>query len=182
VDDLVLAGTDVAAAIVFEMIGFTREPGNQFVFPNVAGCLQVSGTEDQPLADWIAVVGNESALILSFARAADLRVSDLHYEWGLLLDGSGECLPDARRSDHAPFWDEGWPALMLTDTANFRNPNYHDPTDTPDTLDFPFARNVAAATAAFLVEEPLPAPEPGAAGLLAVGALVLAGAARARAA
>ena len=34
------------------------------------------------------------------------------------------------------YWDEGFPALMLTDTALFRNPNYHRHTDTVDTLDF----------------------------------------------
>lgn len=39
------------------------------------------------------------------------------------------------RSDHAPFLLGGHPALMLTDTANFRNPNYHKPTDTVETLD-----------------------------------------------
>jgi aminopeptidase YwaD len=43
--------------------------------------------------------------------------------------------PDFRRSDHAPFWAAGVPALMLTDTSNFRNPNYHKPTDTIETID-----------------------------------------------
>ena len=36
----------------------------------------------------------------------------------------------------------GTPALFFTDTANFRNPNYHRPTDTPDTLDYGFMRRV----------------------------------------
>jgi hypothetical protein len=39
-------------------------------------------------------------------------------------------LPEARLSDHASFWDAGLPAVMVTDTAFFRNPNYHLPTDT----------------------------------------------------
>jgi hypothetical protein len=38
-------------------------------------------------------------------------------------------VPDTRRSDHAPFWDLGYKAMMVTDTANLRNPNYHRPTD-----------------------------------------------------
>ena len=46
-------------------------------------------------------------------------------------------LLDFGRSDHLAFWEQGIPCLMLTDTANFRNPNYHQPTDTIDTLDFP---------------------------------------------
>jgi hypothetical protein len=45
-------------------------------------------------------------------------------------------MPEMRLSDHLCYWDEGFPALMLTDTALFRNPNYHKHTDTVDTLDF----------------------------------------------
>ena len=46
------------------------------------------------------------------------------------------------RSDHAPFWREGIPALMWTDTAEFRDPHYHLPTDTPETLDYEFLARV----------------------------------------
>ena len=46
------------------------------------------------------------------------------------------------RSDHAPFWRAGLPALMWTDTAEFRNPHYHLPTDTPETLDYEFLAGV----------------------------------------
>jgi len=66
--------------------------------------------------------------------------------------------PDFLRSDHAPFLLAGLPAVMLTDTANFRNPNYHKPTDTPDTIDMPrFSRVVRAVTAAAraIAEPPL---------------------------
>ena len=55
----------------------------------------------------------------------------------------GESLPDMRRSDHAAFWDEGYRAVMLTDTANFRNPHYHQPSDTLDTLDLDFLEGVS---------------------------------------
>jgi hypothetical protein len=47
-----------------------------------------------------------------------------------------------KRSDHAPFWEAKKSALMWTDTAEFRNPNYHRPTDRPDTLDYCFLRQV----------------------------------------
>ncbi len=40
-----------------------------------------------------------------------------------------------RRSDHAPFWLAGIPAVMISDTANFRNPHHHQTTDTPGTVD-----------------------------------------------
>jgi hypothetical protein len=50
------------------------------------------------------------------------------------------CLPESiseiRRSDNSSFWDQGYPALMLTDTSFLRNPNYHLSSDTPDTLDY----------------------------------------------
>jgi Zn-dependent M28 family amino/carboxypeptidase len=39
-------------------------------------------------------------------------------------------------SDHWSFWQEGYKAIMVTDTAPFRNPNYHLPSDRPDTLDY----------------------------------------------
>jgi hypothetical protein len=40
------------------------------------------------------------------------------------------------RSDHVPFWENKIPAVMWTDTSNFRNPNYHAPSDLPETLDY----------------------------------------------
>lgn len=58
-------------------------------------------------------------------------------------------LPDLMRSDHAPFMLAGIPSIMVTDTANFRNPNYHRPTDTVETIDAArftlVARGVAGA-------------------------------------
>ncbi len=62
------------------------------------------------------------------------------------MEGNGEDLPVVRLSDHAPFWDAGYPAVMITDTAFLRNPHYHLRTDTLDTLDLHFLRQVAAAT------------------------------------
>lgn len=45
-------------------------------------------------------------------------------------------VPGVEWSDHWAFWEQGWPAVMITDTAFNRNPNYHSSTDTPDTLDY----------------------------------------------
>jgi hypothetical protein len=47
----------------------------------------------------------------------------------------GHLLPEVRLSDHANFWDEGYPAIMLTDTAFMRNPHYHGPGDVMENLD-----------------------------------------------
>jgi hypothetical protein len=69
--------------------------------------------------------------------------------------------PDFLRSDHAPFLLAGLPAVMLTDTANFRNPNYHKPTDTPDTIDMPrFSKVVRAVTAAARAIAEMPVETP----------------------
>lgn len=47
-------------------------------------------------------------------------------------------------SDHWAFWQHGYPAIMVTDTALFRNPHYHTAGDTPATIDYPrMARLVA---------------------------------------
>ncbi len=45
-------------------------------------------------------------------------------------------IPGVDWSDHGSFWNEGYPAVMLTDTALFRNPHYHRPTDLPHRLDY----------------------------------------------
>ena len=45
-------------------------------------------------------------------------------------------IPGVDWSDHGSFWNEGYPAVMLTDTALFRNPHYHRSTDLPETLDY----------------------------------------------
>jgi hypothetical protein len=47
-----------------------------------------------------------------------------------------EIIHDIRRSDNSSFWDQGYSALMLTDTSYLRNPHYHLASDTPDTLDY----------------------------------------------
>lgn len=60
----------------------------------------------------------------------------------------GGFLPDARRSDHAPYWDAGVPAVFLTDTAEFRSDHYHRPTDRLDNLDLASLRRVAILVAA----------------------------------
>ena len=53
---------------------------------------------------------------------------------------SGRAAPDfidgIGWSDEGSLWQQGYPGIMITDTALFRNPNYHRPSDTPDTLDY----------------------------------------------
>jgi hypothetical protein len=65
---------------------------------------------------------------------------------------SGRIVPAIRFSDHASFWNYRYPALMLTDTAMFRNPHYHTRHDSHDTLDFYFVNNVTKAVISVILE------------------------------
>jgi Zn-dependent M28 family amino/carboxypeptidase len=56
------------------------------------------------------------------------------------------------RSDHSSFWKHGFKAVMVTDTALYRNENYHRETDTPDTINFEVMTDVVASLYAALVE------------------------------
>jgi Zn-dependent M28 family amino/carboxypeptidase len=62
------------------------------------------------------------------------------------------CLPESireiRLSDNSSFWDQGYPALMLTDTSFLRNPHYHQASDTPETLDYRRMTEVSLGVAA----------------------------------
>ena len=53
-------------------------------------------------------------------------------------------------SDHCAFWEQDFKAAMLTDTAFFRNPHYHQPTDTLETLDIDFIRDITAGLVEYL--------------------------------
>ena len=137
------AGEEIAGAIVLECVGYTSEKRGAQAIP-VATPIAVSD-----VGDFLAIVGNSAsaALVNAFKRAASREARELKTV-SLVVPAKGERLPDTRRSDHAAFWHYGYPALMLTDTANFRNPHYHRPTDTFETLDLTFMKRVARAVTA----------------------------------
>jgi hypothetical protein len=53
-------------------------------------------------------------------------------------------------SDHWSFWEQNYPAVMVTDTAFFRYPHYHEPTDTPDRLNYPRMAEVVTGLAGMM--------------------------------
>lgn len=151
------AGRDVRAALVFDMIGYTT--ANQLIVPPaIPGCFDTS--ESAALdrnGNWIGTLASSLALRDAFLAAAADHVPALRVEWGVVADGTGLCFPVVpgfgnllRRSDHVGFWDRGFEAMLLTDTAELRNRNYHTASDTVDTLDVPFALNVTRASLAFV--------------------------------
>lgn len=92
-------------------------------------------------------VGNYIALIGNIPTTAELIHFQHHLkpivpcEW-LPAGWRGISIPATRLSDHAPFWDNGYKAIMVTDTAFMRNPHYHKPSDSLETLDLDFLTNV----------------------------------------
>ena len=60
---------------------------------------------------------------------------------------AGALVPGVDFSDHRSFWKHGYPAVMITDTAFYRNDNYHAATDTHETLDYETLADVAQALA-----------------------------------
>lgn len=100
------------------------------------------------IGNFLAVIGNTASATLTATveRAATPHVPVV----ALTVPGQGEAIPDTRRSDHAAFWHHGLPAVMLTDTANFRNPNYHRASDTLETLNLDFISYVTDAVTAAL--------------------------------
>jgi aminopeptidase YwaD len=125
----------VVGMVSLEMIGFTTSGQDQFV-----------GTEN----DYLGMAGDPASEYLARVfGAASFAYNNFFFAFGAVIDPA--VLPDIRRSDNAAFWDQGYRALILTDTANFRNPNYHTATDTIDTLDFGFMANSVRSTIAGLV-------------------------------
>ena len=125
-------------AIVLECVGYaSRDAGSQRTPPGVPIAIPTVG-------NFLGIVGNEASrdLVASVERNAR-RVAPTTPTLALVVPARGESLPDVRRSDHAAFWDEGYRAVMLTDTADFRNPHYHQPSDTLDTLDLDFLEGVS---------------------------------------
>ncbi len=129
-------GDDIVAMLSLETIGhYSDAPGSQR-FPN-------------PLYAWFYPdTGNFVAFVSNLASWGLLRRCLQRFRRLSEFPAQGVAAPGSLTgigwSDHASFWDQGYQALMVTDTAPFRYPHYHRPSDTPDKLDYDaFARVTA---------------------------------------
>ncbi|NJK62291.1 MAG: M28 family peptidase [Synechococcaceae cyanobacterium SM2_3_1] len=91
--------------------------------------------------NFIGLIGNVAAIGDLLRLHLGMRSCHVPCQW-LPAGRRGLLVPDTRRSDHASFWDQGYRAVMVTDTANLRNPHYHRLTDTLDTLNLDFLTSV----------------------------------------
>jgi len=122
------AGQAVKLMVSLEMLAFTA-PGQDYPLPAMRALYGDRG-------DFIAVIGNIGAALLLPGLAQ--RMGEHVRTKVLPVPNAGRALPDVRLSDHSPFWDQGYDAVMVTDTSFMRNPNYHQMSDTIDSLDLPF--------------------------------------------
>ncbi len=161
--DRLRAERPVVGAYVFEMLAYSSaDPGSQqlpagigLLYPGQVRRIRANAAR----ADFTAVLYRQTGrtLAVTFAEAlahlcgpASTVLLRTPTDLPVLGPVLAKTVPFARdfgRSDHVPFWAAGLPAVQITDTANFRNPHYHRPTDLPPTLDIGRLADVTAATA-----------------------------------
>ena len=147
-------GDNIIVAYVYEMIGYSNhEPGSQeipmgfeYLFPEQIAELE----KNEFKGDFLAIVSDDWArepaeLLAAFGKENDLPAFVLELTQG---QKNNAMFHDLRRSDHSAFWAADYPAMMLTDTANFRNTHYHckEAPDVPSDLDHEFATKIIGAT------------------------------------
>jgi Zn-dependent M28 family amino/carboxypeptidase len=140
------SGDHVLGAIILEMVGYTAPRQN---YPYL---VRWPGYPAE--GNFIGIIANWRSWHLGRAVLRGFRKNKYLPVESLFLPFNGRLLPETRLSDHASFWDAGLPALMVTDTAFFRNPHYHLPTDTIDTLDFTFMAELVKSLELALLELP----------------------------
>ncbi len=155
VDEAVKRNKKVMGVLCLETVGYSSEKEHSQRFPPGVKpeMFQTNKIANAEAGNFLAIVGdvNSGKLVQSFSAQSALDSVDLPcaslqvpFNYEQIAHGLGDLL----RSDHAPFWRQGVPALLLTDTADFRYPYYHTEADIIDKLDFSFMMKVCKATVA----------------------------------
>jgi hypothetical protein len=103
--------------------------------------------------NFIGLVSDRNSRPLMDRLAAAIKMAGPLPAVTLSVPFEGHILPEVRLSDHASFWDAGYPAVMLTDTAFMRNPNYHGPGDVMDHLDLPAMTELTLGLVKFIEQQ-----------------------------
>ena len=132
--------------ICLEMVGYAcQEPGCQgYPFPLMFMNYPKKG-------DFIGIVNNFKSRGFAGKMAAQFEKNKQLPVVRLTVPFNGWVLPAVRLSDHASFWDQGFQAVMVTDSAFFRNPYYHTAADTMDRLDFEFMAELVESLLIFFL-------------------------------
>jgi Zn-dependent M28 family amino/carboxypeptidase len=134
-------GERIAAMFTIETIGYYSDrPGSQR-YPFPLGLFYPS------TGNFIAFVSNFASRPLLHEAIASFRRHAAFPSEGVAAPAF---IPGVDWSDHWSFWKEGWPAVMVTDTAPYRYPHYHAPSDTPDKVDYDRLVRVTVGLAAML--------------------------------
>ncbi|HEV8541692.1 MAG TPA: M28 family peptidase [Verrucomicrobiae bacterium] len=134
----------IRCAHILEMVGYASSaPGSQRLPTGLPIQLSDVGNFLGLLANQQSAEFMDGILGRAAASGNDLPVIGLQ-----VIPGAERLFPVLARSDHVPFWSRQIAAVMWTDTAEFRNPNYHQPTDAPETLDYGFLTRVTQLLAA----------------------------------
>jgi len=120
-------GDNIKAALVLEMIGYYSNkpksqhypPGFSFFYPKKANFIGVAGNFNSSRLT--------KTVVSSFKKGTEFPIESII---------APSLLPGIDYSDNWSFWKEGYAAVMITDTAFYRNPHYHKASDTYETLDY----------------------------------------------
>lgn len=151
-------GEKLVNVTVFDMIGYVSSaPNSQQVPPGLDAVFPAEYAElakNQFRADFILLAHDAQSHAAASALQAHAKTIGLGAV-RLELPPALMALDDMRRSDHAPFWDMGFPALFVGDTAELRYPSYHckNGDDVVANLSFGFATQTVRAAAFALATE-----------------------------
>jgi Zn-dependent M28 family amino/carboxypeptidase len=138
----------IQGMLCLEMVGYySRAPGSQ----SLPLPLRLMGYPTT--GNFIALVSDRPSRSLMLRLEAAILSGGALPPVTLTVPLGGHLLPDVRLSDHASFWDEGYPAVMLTDTAFMRNLHYHGPGDVMDRLDLANMTELTLGLLQFLRQE-----------------------------
>jgi Zn-dependent M28 family amino/carboxypeptidase len=121
-------GSGILGMICLEMLGYYRDQQGSQLYPT-----SLLGWLFPDRGDFIAIVGDRPSRLFTRSIARAFRKASAVPAETL---NTFSFVPGVDFSDHRNFWKFGYPAVMVTDTAFYRNPNYHEAGDTPDTLDY----------------------------------------------
>jgi Zn-dependent M28 family amino/carboxypeptidase len=121
------AGDHVRAMLSIESVGFYSDSSSSQHYPVGLGLFYPA------VGNFVAFVGNLRSRPLVHETLRAFRNTEALPSMGAAIPNA---VPGAGWSDHWSFWQQDFPGIEITDTALYRNPNYHTPEDTADRLDY----------------------------------------------